>query len=155
MATQIVGEPQARQSGKSGRPRRVLDAALVRRLRDEGKTLNEIAAVMGAGRGTVARALDRVPSARGREPGRQIPLRERAGELARRRTDPAPDDTEARLRAREHARHLVRQRWGDGMQVEGQRFPPAAPKHDGSGWAGAALIVGGLLLWAIGCPVPL
>jgi hypothetical protein len=155
MATQTIAVPQSKLRGKPGRPRRALDGALVQRMRDDGKTLNEIAGLVGCGRGTVARALQFVPPQRKSEPARQIPLSERAGDLARRRADPARDDTEARLRAREHARHLVRQRWGDRMQVEGRRFPPAEPRHDGSGWAGVALIVGGLLLWAIGCPVPL
>lgn len=155
MATQTIGIPQSKLRGRPGRPRRALDAALVRRLRDDGKTLNEIAAAMGCGRGTVARALERVAPQRRSEPGRQAPLGERASELARLRRDPARQDADAGLRARENARHLVQRRWGAGMRVEGQNFLLAQPQREGQAWTRIALIVGGLLLWAIGRPVPL
>jgi len=146
---------QANLKKGPGRPRRALEAARMRRLRDEGKTLNEIAALMGCGRGTGARALARVPSAPEPPLEPRMPLGERASELARGREDAAPLDAEERRRRREHARHLVYRRWGDGMQVEGQDFQPAVPKSEGTRWLGIALIAGGLLLWAMGCPVPL
>lgn len=63
----------------------------------------------------------------------------------------------ARSKLREHARHLVHQRWGDGMKVEGQPFPPPDPPKGlgNKGWTAVLLIAGGVLLWTIGCAVPL
>lgn len=155
MATRTTTINPLRQMGKPGRPRRVLDAARVRRLREEGRTLNEIAEMLGCGRGTVARALARVPSApeRASQPG--MALGDRAAELARSRKGAASLDAEAPLRLREHARHLAHRRWGDRMQVNGRNFEPAEPKRGGPRWAGVLLMAGGLLLWAMGCPVPL
>ena len=144
----------ARPNRRTGRPRRVLDAARIRQLRNDGKTLNEIAAMMDCGRGTVARALARmpIPSKPPIEP--RMPLRERASELARSRADAAADASE-RLRLREHARHLAYRRCGDGMQGDGEEFKPANPDRKGPRWTGIALVAGGLLLWAMGCPIPL
>lgn len=137
---------------KRGRPRRPLNVEQVRRLRDEGKTLNEIAAAVECGRGTVARALAHQPSKV--QVGRHVPLSERAGEMARNRKHTA-EHPKSRLLIREHARHLVHQRWGDGMEVEGRPFKADKPNGSGRGWLGAVLIAGGLVLWAMGCPVPL
>lgn len=155
MATESVAFVRAVGRGRPGRPRRALDVARARRLRNEGKTLHEIAAVMGCGRGTVARALARVPSTPEPPLEPRMPIAARASELARSREDSAPQDAEERRRLREHARHLVHRRWGDGMQVEGQEFQPSEPKRNGPRWAGVLLMAGGLLLWAMGCPVPL
>ncbi len=153
MATQIIPNNLTRR--RAGRPRRAVDAARIRQWRNEGKTLNEIAARMDCGRSTVARALARMPARP--EPPQQprMPLSERASELARSREDAEFLDTEDRLRLREHARHLAYRRCGDGMQVEGRDFQPANPKRKGPRWTGIALMAGGLLLWAMGCPVPL
>lgn len=152
MATESITLPNRRTA--RGRPRRVLDMARIRRLRDEGKTLNEIAARMDCGRGTVVRALEKMPA--GPEPplALKMAMRERASELAQSREHSA-QAAEERLRLREHARHLVYRRHGDGMEVEGEPFQPSEPWKKGPGWAGIALIVGGLFLWAMGCPIPL
>lgn len=140
---------------KPGRPRRAIDAAYARWLRNAGKTLDEIAATLACGRGTVARALARAPVAPDPLVGPNVPVAERARELAMSRVDKALLDGEEQRRQRENARHLVYRRWGEGMQVEGQPFKPAETKGNGQGWLGIALIAGGLLLWALGCPVPL
>lgn len=138
-----------------GRPRTLIDATLARRLRNECWTLDEIAQRLACGRGTVARALARVPTTPEPPLAPRMPVAERASELARSRADSEPHDGEQRRRMREHARHLVHCRWGDGMRVEGQDFKPAGPKSEGPRWLGVALMAGGLLLWAVGCPAPL
>lgn len=140
---------------KPGRPRRPIDAAYARRLRNEGKTLDQIATALACGRGTVARALELAPVAPEPPVGPSRPVTERARELARSRAERTPVDAEERRRRRENARHLVHRRWGDAMKVGGQPFKPAEANGNGQGWIGAALIAGGLLLWALGCPVPL
>lgn len=150
--------PRATARQGTGRPRRLIDISRVRRLRDEGWTLNEIAAAMGCGRGTVARALERTsPPHTG--PAAAVPVNRVAGELARSRSMPPGPDAAQRERVRESARRLVQQRWGDRMKVEGQPYRAAdkSPNggHDGMGVAGALLLVGGVLLWMMGCPVPL
>lgn len=149
-----------RAASGPGRPRRQVDAARIRRLRDQGWTLNEIARAVGCGRGTVARALERTAAPHSRPAAPVVPLRDRASELARGRNDPPANDAARRERLREDARHLVHRRWGDGMKVEGQPFrpphdPPPASGREGPRWTGVLLIAGGLLLWAMGCPVPL
>lgn len=154
MASDAVTMKFSGQRAKPGRPRRVLDTSRVRRLHNDGKTLDEIAALLHCGRGTVARALAAKPATYERHSGTRLPLHQRASELARSRNDGPPDAVEAKRR-RENARHLVYQRWGDGMQVEGEPFKLAEPNRRGPGWAGIALMAGGLLLWAMGCPVPL
>ena len=153
MASQTITMPRPRR--RAGRPRRAVDMARIRQLRNEGKTLNEIAARMGCGRGTVARALARMPARPEPTPEPRMPLSKRASELARSREDAEFLDTEERLRLREHARHLAYRRCGDGMRVDGRDFQPANPKRKGPRWLGIALMAGGLLLWAMGCPVPL
>ena len=153
MASQTI--TMSRPSRRTGRPRRVVDMARIRQLREQGATLNEIAAQMGCGRGTVARVLARVPSQP--EPPSEpcMPLSERARELARSRENTKILDSQNRLQLREHARHLAYSRCGDGMQVEGRDFQPAKPKRKGPRWLGIALMVGGIILWGLGCPVPL
>lgn len=141
-----------------GRPRRQVDEAQIRRLRDQGWTLNEIANALGCGRGTVARALERTAAPRNRAEAPGVPLHDRASELARSRKKPPGEDAAERERLRENARHLAHRRWGDGMKVEGQPFPrvkASEPSRSGPRCTGVLLIAGGLLLWAMGCPVPL
>ena len=140
---------------RTGRPRRAVNVDKILKLRAQGATLNEIAARMDCGRGTVARALARIPARPEPTPHPRMPLSERASELARSREDAEFLDTEDRLRLREHARHLAYRRCGNGMQVEGRDFQPANPKRKGPRWMGIALMVGGMILWGLGCPVPL
>lgn len=144
---------------KSGRPRVAVDATRVRTLRDHGWTLEEIAGELGCGRGTVARALERTAPARTGPPVAVAPVDQVASELARSRSMPPGPDATQRERLRENARRPVQQRWGDRMRVEGQPYraadTPPDGGHDGMGVAGALLLVGGVLLWMMGCPVPL
>jgi hypothetical protein len=144
---------------RRGRPRVVINPAAVRRLRDRGWTLDQIAKQMACGRGTIARALEMTPAPpRRADPLGSTPLPARAAELARSRSQPAGTELVERERLREHARHLVHRRWGDGMRVEGRPFPPPdPPQPDRSGprWTGVLLMIGGILLWAAGCPAPL
>ena len=142
------------RNSRTGRPRRRLDESYIRRLRSDGKTLNEIAAMLDCGRGTVARALARMPAAPEPPIEPRKPLSERASELAQSRTN-APSDASERLRLREHARHLAYRRCNDGMRMDGEEFKPANPDRKGPRWTGIAFVVGGLLLWAMGCPIPL
>jgi hypothetical protein len=155
----MVENTRATTKQRPGRPRRLVDPSSVRRLRSEGKTLNEIAAAMGCGRGTVARALERTEAPRREIAAQSAPLHEGASALARSRADPPGPDAAQRELLRESARRLVQQRWGDGMRVEGQPYRTAAKSaddgHDGARVAGALLLVGGVLLWMMGCPVPL
>lgn len=131
-----------------------MDTARIRQLRKQGATLDEIAGKLGCGRGTVARALARMQVVPMLPIEPRMPLAKRASELARSRENIAADTNE-RLRLREHARHLAYLRCGDGMQVEGRDFQPANPKRKGPRWLGIALMVGGIILWGMGCPVPL
>ena len=152
MATQII--PMSRPNRRVGRPRLALDMARIQQLRAKGMTLNEIAALLHCGRGTIARALERLPVEPAPPLAPRLALGERASELARSRENMAADSAE-RLRLREHARHLAYRRCGDGMQVDGQDFRPGDPDRKGPRWAGIALAIGGILLWSMGCPVPL
>lgn len=140
-----------------GRPRIRIEAARVRQLRNQGWTLNEIAQRLGCGRGTVARALAKTAPPPQASVANGVPLADRAAELARSRVHTVDPGAETRAKMREHARHLVYQRWGDGMKVEGQPFPPPDPPQErgNKGWIAVLLIAGGLVLWAIGCPAPL
>jgi hypothetical protein len=155
----MVENTRATTKRRPGRPRRLVDPSRVRRLRSEGRTLNEIAAAMGCGRGTVARALERTEAPRRQIAMQSLPLHEGASELARSRTAPPGPDAAQRELLRESARRLVQQRWGDGMKVEGRPYLVPAKSaddgHDRARVAGALLLVGGVLLWMMGCPVPL
>ncbi len=128
--------------------------ARIRQLRKQGATLNEIAARMDCGRGTVARALARMPARPEPPPESRMPLSERASKLARSREN-ASGNTNERLRMREHARQLAYRRFATGMQVKGKNLQPSKKQSEGLPWAGIALLACGLLLWAIGCPMPL